>query len=96
VVAAARLSGEPILPVALVARPRIRFRSWDRTQLPLPFARVVVGFGERIRVERSATDEEQDRVCRVLDGQLVELRATATGRLAEPRTRSPRGIASSH
>jgi hypothetical protein len=78
VVAAARLSGEPLRPVALVARPCIRFGSWDRMQLPLPFARVVVGFGEPIRVERGASDEEQEAVCRELDRKLGELRESAT------------------
>jgi lysophospholipid acyltransferase (LPLAT)-like uncharacterized protein len=82
VVAAARLSGEPLLPVALVSRPCIRFRSWDRTQLPLPFARVVVGFGERMAVDRGASDEEQERMCAVLDRKLAELHESASAQLA--------------
>lgn len=48
----AQRSGIPITPVAFAARPVWRFRSWDRTRLPPPFARVTCGFGEAIEVPR--------------------------------------------
>ena len=92
VAAAARLSGEPILPVVFVSRPCVRFRSWDRTQLPLPFARVVVGWGERLAVARDASDADQERTCRELDERMHRLRERAGARL----TGRPRGNSSSH
>ena len=46
----ARASGAPILPGSFAARPRVVFRSWDRFVVPLPFARVVVVYGEPLRV----------------------------------------------
>jgi lysophospholipid acyltransferase (LPLAT)-like uncharacterized protein len=50
VVALAGHSGRPITPVAFSCRPAFRFRSWDGTRLPLPFARVHVVFGDPISV----------------------------------------------
>ena len=42
----ARESGRPITPVTFHASRAIRFGSWDRAQLPLPFAKVEVRYGE--------------------------------------------------
>jgi hypothetical protein len=73
VVSLARLTGVPITPVAVSARPRLRLRSWDRTLLPMPFARVVWQFGEPIAVPRDADPEGEERFCRALDRQLAHL-----------------------
>jgi len=43
-------AGAPILPVGWAADRYKTFRSWDRTAIPLPFARVVLWFGEPIYV----------------------------------------------
>jgi lysophospholipid acyltransferase (LPLAT)-like uncharacterized protein len=54
VIALARLSGAPIVPVAVGASPEWRLRSWDEFRIPRPFARCVVRFGEPINVSRAA------------------------------------------
>ena len=54
VVALARLSGRPILPVAVVASRRFQFKSWDRASLGKPFGRIVVALGDFIRVPAEA------------------------------------------
>jgi lysophospholipid acyltransferase (LPLAT)-like uncharacterized protein len=81
IVAAARLSGEPILPVALEARPCLRFGSWDRTKLPLPFARVVVGYGERLSVGRDVSGSDQEVLLDELQQRLVQLGEAGRARL---------------
>jgi lysophospholipid acyltransferase (LPLAT)-like uncharacterized protein len=42
----ARDTGAWILPVAMAARPVWRAHSWDRTKVPLPFAKVVMAYEE--------------------------------------------------
>lgn len=54
----ARLAGTPVRPVALAARPCLRFRSWDRMLLPLPFARVLIRYGEPFVVPPGARGAE--------------------------------------
>ena len=54
VIALARLSGTPIVPMAVGASREWRLRSWDEFQIPRPFARCVVRFGEPIHVSRAA------------------------------------------
>ena len=60
IVSLSRLTGTAITPVAFSASPAVRFRSWDRTVLPLPFARVVARFGEPIRVPVDASPEMEE------------------------------------
>ncbi len=57
-VLAARGTGAPILPIACRARPAVYAGSWDRTMIPLPFAKIVVAFGEPFAVPAEATEED--------------------------------------
>ncbi len=75
-VALARVTGSPILPVGVSARPVYRFNSWDRFMLPLPFARVAVCFGHPIYVGRREDLEESRRS---LEQALMEITRQADG-----------------
>ncbi len=70
IVALARLTGAPISPVGFSATPCLRFRSWDRTTLPLPFARVCCGFAPRIQIPRDADSTAEAAALRNLDREL--------------------------
>lgn len=54
VIALARLSGAPIVPMAVGASREWRLSSWDEFRIPKPFARCVMRFGEPIRVPAEA------------------------------------------
>src|SRR5690606_11933098 len=58
VVALARLTGAPIVPMSYWADRFWRLGSWDRMIVPKPFARVAVAVGEPIWVPRDLTDEQ--------------------------------------
>jgi hypothetical protein len=73
VVTAARLAGVPILPVAMAARPCLRFASWDRMRLPPPFARLRVHYGEPLRVAREASEAEAEAARAELEARLERL-----------------------
>jgi hypothetical protein len=62
-VALARATGATLVPVGIAAAPVFRFGSWDRTALPLPFARIRIVFGAPRHVPRDASPEalEQER-----------------------------------
>jgi hypothetical protein len=57
IVTLAQLSGRPVLPVAVVTRPALNFRSWDRSTIGLPFARGACVIGEPIGVPRRLDEE---------------------------------------
>jgi lysophospholipid acyltransferase (LPLAT)-like uncharacterized protein len=71
-VLAAAKTGAPLVPLGCRARPAIQARNWDRTLIPLPFARVVLSFGEPLSVPPEATPEEVERFrVRVREGLLA-------------------------
>src|SRR5437879_11760815 len=68
VVTLAALTGAPIVPLAVAARPALRLRSWDAFMIPWPFARCAVVFGPPIPVARDAEhDRAVNGVARLLD-----------------------------
>jgi lysophospholipid acyltransferase (LPLAT)-like uncharacterized protein len=56
----ARLSGAPIVPMAMGASAEWRLRSWDEFRIPQPFARCVLRFGDPIRVPPDADRAAQE------------------------------------
>jgi hypothetical protein len=72
-----RATGLPIVPGAWCARPVWRFRSWDRTMVPLPFARIVFAFSESLLVPPSADAAEMTRLQNELTRRLADARARA-------------------
>ncbi len=56
VVKLATVTGLPILPVSATVEPCKRLKNWDRTVIPLPFARCTARVGKPIVVPRDADD----------------------------------------
>ncbi|WP_309083871.1 lysophospholipid acyltransferase family protein [Chelativorans sp.] len=62
VVTLAKLSGRPVIPVAIAtSRRKVLERSWDKTTINLPFGRSAVVVGEPIYVAAEADEEEMER-----------------------------------
>ncbi|MEN8183009.1 MAG: lysophospholipid acyltransferase family protein [Myxococcota bacterium] len=80
----ARSSGRPLLPIAMSARPCVRFSSWDRALLPLPFARVVVAYGEPMFVPKSTRGEGLEALRAGLERELDRLTDDLDRRLGLP------------
>jgi hypothetical protein len=66
----AQVTGRPIIPVSNFTRWKIRLRSWDRFQIPLPFARGQLYYGEPIWVARNATDAECEELRAKLESSM--------------------------
>jgi lysophospholipid acyltransferase (LPLAT)-like uncharacterized protein len=76
-VALARAGGVPVLPITASAERAWTFSSWDRFQLPRPFSRVHLLYGEPMVVERSAKGEALEQARASLQARLVALRVRA-------------------
>jgi lysophospholipid acyltransferase (LPLAT)-like uncharacterized protein len=79
IVALARLTGAPIVPIAVGASPEWRLRSWDEFRIPKPLARCVLRFGDPIRVPgdadraaEEATRKEVEAALRALSWRVDE------------------------
>ena len=66
----AQLTGLPILPAALNLNWKISVKSWDRFQIPLPFARCEVCLGKTFRVPANASDAEREELRRRLEAEM--------------------------
>jgi lysophospholipid acyltransferase (LPLAT)-like uncharacterized protein len=70
VIATAQLTGLAIVPVAYHLNWKIRLKSWDRFQIPLPFARCRVTVGRPLRVARETTAAEREVLRRQFETEL--------------------------
>lgn len=80
-----QLTGKPILLVSVAASRTWRFRTWDRFELPLPFSRVVLAYGEPVRVPRVLSAEGLARMQAEMAERLRALNAEAHAALLVER-----------
>jgi lysophospholipid acyltransferase (LPLAT)-like uncharacterized protein len=73
IVTLARVSGAPIVPMALGASAEWRLRSWDEFRIPRPFARCVLRFGDPIWVPGEADRATQEAVRKDVEAALRTL-----------------------
>jgi lysophospholipid acyltransferase (LPLAT)-like uncharacterized protein len=74
VISVAQRSGAMILPVTSAAKPGFIFRkAWDRTLLPLPFAKVFVIYGEPIAVPARLKAAEFEEIRQDLEVRMIAL-----------------------
>ncbi len=70
VISAAQLTGMPIVPVAYHLNWKIRLKSWDRFQIPLPFARCEVTIGNALRVPHETDEAGRESLRQKLETEL--------------------------
>lgn len=70
VVAVARFTGLPIIPVTFSASPSRRLRTWDRTLLPKFFSKGVFVYGDPLVVPRGADAGTQETMRLALESEL--------------------------
>jgi lysophospholipid acyltransferase (LPLAT)-like uncharacterized protein len=73
VMSLAQVTGMPIVPFSYHLNCKIRAKSWDRFQIPLPFARCEMNVGKVIRVPRECTEAEREVLRQRLERTLKEL-----------------------
>ena len=67
----AQLTGLPIVPVSYYLNWKIRVKSWDRFQIPLPFSRCEVIYGQAdFACRATATDAEREELRQQLETEL--------------------------
>jgi len=72
VVQLARVTHAAIVPIGLAAAPRRRLGSWDRMQVPLPFARIAIRFGAPVEVDARG-EEGMERLQRAMDAAVADV-----------------------
>ena len=75
----AKATGNPVLPFHLEANRHWMLKSWDRTQIPKPYATVAIAMGEPFEVPADADEAALELARATLDRRLfaLEMRALA-------------------
>jgi lysophospholipid acyltransferase (LPLAT)-like uncharacterized protein len=77
----AQITGKPILPIAVAHAWQYTFRTWDAFELPLPFSRVAIVYGEPVKVARAMDAAALAGWQAQLAARLLELRREAQAAL---------------
>jgi lysophospholipid acyltransferase (LPLAT)-like uncharacterized protein len=75
VIALAQITGRPVLPVSYHLRWKIRLKSWDRFQIPLPFTKCLMHLTPPIYVPREASDAEREELRQQVEQRLNSVTA---------------------
>jgi hypothetical protein len=78
----ARLADAPVFLFGLAATPTVKLKSWDRTQIPLPFGRGYVVFDGPLTAPRHAEPDELELVRADWQARLCAAQARAEAALA--------------
>jgi lysophospholipid acyltransferase (LPLAT)-like uncharacterized protein len=70
VISTAQLTGLLVVPVSYHLNWKVQAKSWDRFQVPLPFARCEITVGTPLRVPRDASDAERETLRQQLETEL--------------------------
>jgi lysophospholipid acyltransferase (LPLAT)-like uncharacterized protein len=73
IISLAQITGRPIIPSSQRLHSKIRLRSWDRFQIPLPFSRVTMKFSEPMFVPRDLSEEQREQFRVELEQRLKTL-----------------------
>lgn len=73
IIALARMTRAPILPVAGSAAWNRRIRSWDRFMVPLPFSKIVVAFASPIEIPENCGEDELEQKRVQLEKAIIRL-----------------------
>ena len=80
----AKTTGNPVLPFHLEADRHWTANSWDRTQIPKPFATVALAVGEPLDVPADASDDGVESARRELQLRLQQLETRASQMASRP------------
>jgi len=72
-IALAQIIGLPLVPGVYRLNWKITVKSWDRFQIPLPFARCELVVGKIFQVPRELTDEQREKIRREFEAELLAI-----------------------
>jgi len=84
----AKATGHPVVPFHIETNRAWTLASWDRTEIPKPFATVAIAIGEPFDVAADAGDAELEAARVSLQGRLERLEARARALVSSAGSRS--------
>jgi len=78
----AKVTGNPVVPFHIESSRHWTLRSWDRTQIPKPFATTAIAIGEPLEVPADAGEAALEQAGRTLEERLQALEQRARAMLS--------------
>jgi lysophospholipid acyltransferase (LPLAT)-like uncharacterized protein len=90
IVVIAKETGHPVVPLVSWATKQLRFNSWDKMIVPLPFSTIVMSFGKPTRVPNNLTNEQYEEIRSIIEKNMIAAsdQAEQEVRLIKSRKRS--------
>ncbi len=88
IVTLARMSGRPIVPLAVATSRFIALNTWSRLTINLPYSKLAFVYGEAIHVPRNADAETLERIRQEVERSLNAATARAYELVGADRTRA--------
>jgi lysophospholipid acyltransferase (LPLAT)-like uncharacterized protein len=69
----ASMTGAPIIPLSAVTKPGSSWifkKSWDQFQIPRPFAKIIIQYGEHLMIPKNITNDEVSKYTFILGEKL--------------------------
>jgi len=73
VITLAQITGLPLVPVSYHLNWKVCLKSWDRFQIPLPFARCDIRVGKVFQIPRELTDAEREKFRQEVEAELRDI-----------------------
>ncbi len=81
----ARMTKAPIILIAYAAKPCIRWNSWDRFIVPLPFSKVAIAVAEPFRIPPGSGTDDLGRLRQELEARMAKLVAEVEAAVGNSR-----------
>jgi lysophospholipid acyltransferase (LPLAT)-like uncharacterized protein len=69
----ASITGRPIIPVSINASSYWSIKSWDRFQIPKPFAKLTLILGDMIEIPPNLNEDELEKWRKIVEDKLMEI-----------------------
>ncbi len=80
--------GLDIVPLAVYSRPNLKmFKRWDKLEVPMPFGKICLVFGEPLTIPSHLHREELERISKELEERMEELEKQAMIAIGRKRSK---------
>lgn len=83
IVIVGRETGQPVVPLVSWATRQIRFKSWDKMILPLPFSTVVMAFGKPTMIPEGLDRDDYERIRSDIEEEMLRISRQAEDKVEE-------------
>ena len=79
----AQLTKSELVPVAYAASRYWQLKSWNKFIIPKPFSKIVISIGKPVSIEKTLSEDELQKTCKLMQSMLLKLEFSAQKELEQ-------------